>query len=535
MKLLLMSLMISGASQWMMSVVAMADDGDVVKKHVVTVTNGDGAVAGGKVIVLRGGEGTGCYTGEPCDAGDDGPCLKHKVIMKTVGGPDGDGNVNVWRSADGQSFTFSGDDDAHMVFVSDPSGAGDGRSDAVRVLRAAKDAGGADHGWLGVSITTVPESLAAQLNLEGEGVVVQNVVDGSPADQAGLLAHDVILSVDGKTVEDDAMGLVAAMKSRKPGDVVSLVVLRDGREKSMDVTLGSRAESGAALAWKFEVAPDADIEEQIHTFGKMLRKDADGNWAMENLGELDELKNLPEHIRMMLPKSGNRTVQVFANGENQRIRTKVQKDGNVIIIEQEGDGEINVTRVDDQGVETTATYADGDALRDADEEAYDIYASSANSNTFHFDADGADGEDSDGKFDFKFDIDPKHFGGDLGTWEVNIEKSLDAAREAHDHAMQELHHLMAEMKDGNGFTFKPGGLSFFGKDDGTGKPHAMRFGVFGKPKHTFELQADGSIEVRIRKGDSELLRKYADEADLADRDPKLYEKYEKLRAAEDDE
>ncbi len=56
-----------------------------------------------------------------------------------------------------------------------------------------------------------------------------------------------------------------------------------------------------------------------------------------------------------------------------------------------------------------------------------------------------------------------------------------------------------------------------------------------KPKHTFEVQIDGTIEVRIRKGDSVLVRRFEDEDDLARRSPGLYDKYEDLLDAEDEE
>jgi 2-alkenal reductase len=80
------------------------------------------------------------------------------------------------------------------------------------------------------------------------------VVDDSPADDAGLKGStgddtfqlqqvktggDVVIAVDGKPVlqNNDLSTLVAA---HKPGDSVTLDVLRDGQKESVDVTLGSR-------------------------------------------------------------------------------------------------------------------------------------------------------------------------------------------------------------------------------------------------------------------------------------------------------
>ena len=66
---------------------------------------------------------------------------------------------------------------------------------------------------------------------------------------------------------------------------------------------------------------------------------------------------------------------------------------------------------------------------------------------------------------------------------------------------------------------------------GGGDGHALMSRVLrssAKPKHTFESRADGTIEVRVRKGDSELVQLYADERDLQRRAPDLYEKYDDL-------
>ncbi len=62
----------------------------------------------------------------------------------------------------------------------------------------------------------------------------------------------------------------------------------------------------------------------------------------------------------------------------------------------------------------------------------------------------------------------------------------------------------------------------------------LAFGLHGlsKPRHSFEVRSDGTIEVRIRKGDAELIQLYDDEDDLAERNPKLFRKYEGLMSAE---
>jgi hypothetical protein len=72
-----------------------------------------------------------------------------------------------------------------------------------------------------------------------EGVKLDGVSEGSPAEKAGLKGGDIIVKFDGKVVaniEDYMEGL----SRRKPGDTVEVVVKREGQETSLKVTLGSR-------------------------------------------------------------------------------------------------------------------------------------------------------------------------------------------------------------------------------------------------------------------------------------------------------
>jgi putative serine protease PepD len=113
--------------------------------------------------------------------------------------------------------------------------------------------GKASHAYLGVQITAIPSSAASQLG-ESAGVAVTQVRSGSPADQAGLHAStgskslsgttyptggDVITGFDGKTVTTPVQ-LEELVSAKKPGDKVSLTVSRNGKERTVSVTLGNR-------------------------------------------------------------------------------------------------------------------------------------------------------------------------------------------------------------------------------------------------------------------------------------------------------
>jgi S1-C subfamily serine protease len=94
------------------------------------------------------------------------------------------------------------------------------------------------HVWMGVDGEDVDTTTAAQLSIDG-GAVVKRVLGNSPASAAGLLAGDVIVSIDGQPVGSMA-AMVVALRSHKPGDRVTVGYLRGGRESMARVKLTTR-------------------------------------------------------------------------------------------------------------------------------------------------------------------------------------------------------------------------------------------------------------------------------------------------------
>jgi serine protease Do len=71
------------------------------------------------------------------------------------------------------------------------------------------------------------------------GVLVQQVQPGGPADKAGIKAEDIITSIDGRTIKDGD-DLVNEIASRRPGSTIRLGFIRDGKPQDTTVTIGDR-------------------------------------------------------------------------------------------------------------------------------------------------------------------------------------------------------------------------------------------------------------------------------------------------------
>jgi S1-C subfamily serine protease len=127
-----------------------------------------------------------------------------------------------------------------------------------RSLRDLRSDGKVDYGYLGVTSQPLYPQLARKLGLSVDtGALVIDVQDGSPADDAGIekgsdtidfqgqrgipSKGDVIVGVGGKrlTRRDDLADVVG---SRDAGDKVRLDVIRGGKQRSVEVTLGKRPE-----------------------------------------------------------------------------------------------------------------------------------------------------------------------------------------------------------------------------------------------------------------------------------------------------
>ncbi len=115
--------------------------------------------------------------------------------------------------------------------------------------------------WLGIQGLTLSPQLAEAMGLDPDqrGVLVEQVFQGSPADRAGLrgsykavtiggervlIGGDVIVALDGQPI-GSMVDLQSALQNRRPGEVVTLIILREGVERQIEVELAVRSAAPA--------------------------------------------------------------------------------------------------------------------------------------------------------------------------------------------------------------------------------------------------------------------------------------------------
>jgi hypothetical protein len=257
--------------------------------------------------------------------------------------------------------------------------------------------------WLGVYTQSITSDLRESLDLdEDEGVVVSGVIDGGPADRAGVRKGDVILSYNSRTIHS-SQELSELVADSDVGQTIALRVSRNGQHRTIDVELESRR-SGDDDAWETPVprmtprapaapraprapaaprapkAPHDDHEhdddhgEKSRTYEFEFDDDGNGEWQ-DGDGRRVRRFTLPNGEGMFVAGRGRLGVNVLdANSDEAREYGSSRRSGAMISRVLDGTpaeraglraGDV-VTRVDG------ATIADADdlvrAIRNADDE-----------------------------------------------------------------------------------------------------------------------------------------------------------------------
>ncbi|WFU10985.1 Do family serine endopeptidase [Rhizobium sp. CB3090] len=164
-----------------------------------------------------------------------------------------DAAINKGNSG-GPLFNMKGEVIGINTAIISPSGGSIGIGFAVPselaegVVKQLMDFGETRRGWLGVRIQPVTDDVANSLGLDSaKGALVAGVIKGGPVDNGSIKAGDVILKFDGKNV-DEMRDLPRVVAESPVGKEVDVVILRDGKQQTVKVTLGRLEDSDQAAA-----------------------------------------------------------------------------------------------------------------------------------------------------------------------------------------------------------------------------------------------------------------------------------------------
>lgn len=162
-----------------------------------------------------------------------------------------DAAVNRGNSG-GPTFNLAGEVIGVNTAIVSPTGGNIGIAFAIpaetvsRVVASLKESGIVTRGFMGVNIQPVTAEIAESLGLkEPQGALVADVQADSPAAKAGVKSGDVVMAVNGTRIKD-ARELSRRVSLIAPGTTVKLTIMREGKERTIDVLLAKLPEDRTA-------------------------------------------------------------------------------------------------------------------------------------------------------------------------------------------------------------------------------------------------------------------------------------------------
>jgi serine protease Do len=213
---------------------------------------------------------------------------------------------------------------------------------AMDVADQLREDGYVNRGWLGVMIQPVSSDLAESFGMEeAQGALIADLDPEGPAAKGGLKAGDVILEVNGETV-DRSSSLPRLIGRVAPGDEVDLRLMRDGEERSEAVELGSwpNAEQSSASSSSSDsqvrlgisVADiDAETQEQLNLQGGVVVREVEPDSVASRAGLRpgDVLVSL-DHRNLSSPEDLRRIVEELPT--DRAIPLRLYRDGRSLFV-----------------------------------------------------------------------------------------------------------------------------------------------------------------------------------------------------------
>jgi serine protease Do/serine protease DegQ len=187
---------------------------------------------------------------------------------------------------------------------------------ASGVMQSLIATGTVARGYLGVGVEPLTTELAEAMGKDAKGMVISTVTPDSPAAKAGLKQEDVIVAINGRTVDSlDVLRLIVAQTP--PGTKIKVKYLREGRTADLEVTLA-------------KLADDSGKPDDFVAGVTVARVDDDARHTLRLPDEIDGVvvtdvaDTSPFHERFrpgMVIIQVNRAPVTDANGARARLRT----------------------------------------------------------------------------------------------------------------------------------------------------------------------------------------------------------------------
>jgi serine protease Do len=134
---------------------------------------------------------------------------------------------------------------------------------AADVVAALRQEGAVERGWLGVQVQQVDDRIAESVGLDqARGALVAQVLDGTPAANAGIERGDIITRVNDREVSD-ARDLTRAIAALRSGERARFTVWRDGREQVKTATLGRRPGQDQMASLGPDATPEGALSRRL--------------------------------------------------------------------------------------------------------------------------------------------------------------------------------------------------------------------------------------------------------------------------------
>ena len=200
---------------------------------------------------------------------------------------------------------------------------------AKQVTDQLKEFGRTKRGWLGVLIQEISKEIADSLGMkEAKGALVSSATEGGPAEKAGVKTGDVILKFNNIEIQN-MKELPKVVAGTPVGKSVPLVILRDGKELTLNVTLG-----------------ELELAEKENLIGKTSSKNAKSK-NYDKLGFVAEELNSKNKLKFNL-KNVDKGVLITSVSENSAAQDAGLLPGMVIM--RVGQIEVNSLNIVDQAI-----------------------------------------------------------------------------------------------------------------------------------------------------------------------------------------